>query len=132
MSRKLAVILFSPWREKAGAASLSKLHFVSFAMEDSRQSKEQRLNRLALVGSAPTKLRAMAPQHMGTCGSFWVNCPQTGSWPETGFEEIGVVAAFSISMLPRTGLLDSVIEERVALNSTVRMPELEQGHTLTV
>ena len=88
MSRKLAVILFSPWREKAGAASLSKLHFVSFAMEDSRQSKEQRLNRLALVGSAPTKLRAMAPQHMGTCGSFWVNCPQTGSWPETAFWEM--------------------------------------------
>jgi hypothetical protein len=65
-------LLFSLWREKAGAAPLSNLGFVSFAMEDSRQSKEQRLNRLALVGSAPTKLRAMAPEHMGTCGSFWV------------------------------------------------------------
>ena len=87
MSRKLAVILFSPWREKVGAASSPNLRFVSFAMEDSRQSKEQRLNRLALVGSAPTKLRAIVPQHMGTCGSFWANCRQTGGWPETGFEE---------------------------------------------
>jgi len=60
MSRKLAVILFSPWREEAGPASSSNLRFVSFAMEDSRRSKEQLLNRFALVGSAPTKLRAMA------------------------------------------------------------------------
>jgi len=68
MSRKLAVILFSPG-EKAGRAS-SNPRFVSFAMKDSRQRKEQLLNRWALAGSAPTKLRAMAPRRMGTLGKL--------------------------------------------------------------
>jgi hypothetical protein len=41
------------------------LRFDSFALEDSRQGKGQLLNRLVLVGFAPSKLRAMTSQHMG-------------------------------------------------------------------